>query len=35
MLYVCVRGVIEGIVGLYCDASSCRCPGMGSMSVVM
>ena len=31
MLYVCVRGVMD--VMLYCDASSCRCSCMGSMSV--
>ena len=33
MLYVCVRGVMEVCFCLYCDAWSCRCLCMGSMSV--
>ena len=32
MLYVCIRGVMD-VVFLYCDAWSCRCSCMGSMSV--
>ena len=32
MLYVCVRGVID-VFCLYCDAWSCRCSCMGSVSV--
>ena len=33
MLYVCVRGVMDVVFCLYCDAWSCRCSCMGSMSV--
>ena len=34
MLYVCVRGVMDVVFFcLYCDAWSCRCSCMGSMSV--
>ena len=33
MVYVSVRGVIDVIFCLYCDAWSCRCLCMGSMSV--
>ena len=33
MLYVCVREVMNVVVFLYCDAWSCRCSYMGSMSV--
>ena len=35
MLYVCVRGVMDHgccVLCLYCDAWSCRCSCMGSMS---
>ena len=32
MLYVCVKGVMD-VFCLYCDAWSCRCSCMGSMSV--
>ena len=33
MLYVCVRGVMDvWMFCLYCDAWSCRCSCMGSMS---
>ena len=35
MLYVCVRGVMDvAFFCLYCDAWSCRCSCMGSMSVL-
>ena len=35
MLYVCVRGVMDVVfLCLYCDAWSCRCSCMGSMSVL-
>ena len=35
MLYVCVRGVMDVVFFcLYCDAWSCRCSCMGSMSVL-
>ena len=35
MLYICVRGVMDVVFfGLYCDAWSCRCSCMGSMSVL-
>ena len=33
MLYVCVRGVMELRFWLYCDAWSCRCSCMESISV--
>ena len=33
MLYVCVRGVMDIVFCLYCDAWSCRCSCMGNMSV--
>ena len=33
MLYVCVRGVIDVVFFLYCDALSLRCSCMDSMSV--
>ena len=33
MLYVCVRDVMDVVICLYCDAWSCRCSYMGSMSV--
>ena len=33
MLYVCVRGVMDGVFCLYCDAWCCRCSCMGSVSV--
>ena len=33
MLYVCVRGVMDIVSCLYCDAWSCRWSCMGSMSV--
>ena len=34
MLYVCVRGVMNVVFFcLYCDALSCMCSCMGSMSV--
>ena len=32
MLYVCVRGVMDVVVAV-CDAWSCRCSCMGSMSL--
>ena len=32
MLYVCVGGVMDVVVLLYCDAWSCRYSCMGSMS---
>ena len=36
MLYVSVRGVLDVcVLCLYCDAGSCRCSCMGSMSFVM
>ena len=34
MLYVCVMGVMDFVFCLYCDAWSCRCSCMGSMSVL-
>ena len=34
MLYVCVRGVMDVVFCLYCNARSCRCSCMGSMSVM-
>ena len=33
MLYVCVKGVMDVVFCLYCDAWSCRCSCMGSMGV--
>ena len=33
MLYVCVRGVMDVVFCLYCDAWSCRCSCMGSIHV--
>ena len=34
MLYVCVRGVMDvSLFCLYCEAWSCRCSCMGSVSV--
>ena len=34
MVYVCVRGVIDVVFSVcICDAWSCRCSCMGSMSV--
>ena len=33
MLYVCVRGVMDVVFCVYCDAWSCKCSCMGSMSV--
>ena len=33
MLYVCERGVMNVVFFLYCDACSCMCSCMGSMSV--
>ena len=32
MLYVCIRDVM-GVVCWYCDAWSCRCSCMGTMSI--
>ena len=34
MLDVCVRGVIDVVFFLYCDAWSCRCSCMERMSVL-
>ena len=34
MLYVCVRDVMDVVFCLYCDAWSCRCSCIGSMSVL-
>ena len=33
MLYVCVRDVMDVFLCLYCEAWSCRCLCMGSVSV--
>ena len=33
MLYVCVRGVMDVVLCLYCDAWNCRRSCMGSMSI--
>ena len=32
MLYVCIRGMMDVVFCLYCDACSSRCSCMGSMS---
>ena len=34
MLHVCVRGVMDVVFCLYCDAWSCRYSCMGSMSAL-
>ena len=34
MLHVCLRSVMDVVFVIYCDAWSCRCLCMGSMSVL-